>query len=82
VRFWYEQTKIAGLNQWQKEWELCFNNNSEPYTQDHIVDFTYNGWDRWYHPLQGSGAILSRKGERADHHHAVRDEGGTHQTNQ
>jgi hypothetical protein len=28
------------------------------------IDFTYNGWDCWYHPLQGWGAILSRKGER------------------
>lgn len=28
------------------------------------LDFAYNGWDCWYHPLQGWGAILSRKGER------------------
>jgi hypothetical protein len=28
------------------------------------IDFTYNGWDCWFHPLQGWGAILSRKGER------------------
>ena len=35
--FWYEQTKIAGRNEWKKEWELCFNNNTKPYTQDHIV---------------------------------------------
>jgi hypothetical protein len=27
-------------------------------------DFTYKGWDCWYHPLQGWGAILSRKVER------------------
>ncbi len=26
------------------------------------IDFTYNGWDYWFHPLQGWGAILSRKG--------------------
>ena len=26
------------------------------------IDFTYNGWDCWFHPLQGWGAILSRKG--------------------
>ena len=26
------------------------------------IDFTDNGWDCWYHPLQGWGAILSRKG--------------------
>jgi hypothetical protein len=26
------------------------------------IDFTYNLWDCWYHPLQGWGAILSRKG--------------------
>jgi hypothetical protein len=26
------------------------------------IDFTYNGWGCWYHPLQGWGAILSRKG--------------------
>ena len=28
------------------------------------IDFTYNGWDCWYHPLQGWGTILSRKGEQ------------------
>ncbi len=26
------------------------------------IDFAYNGWDCWYHPLQEWGAILSRKG--------------------
>jgi hypothetical protein len=28
------------------------------------IEFTYDGWDCWYHPLQGWGAILSRKGMR------------------
>jgi hypothetical protein len=28
------------------------------------IDFAHNEWDCWYHPLQGWGAILSRKGER------------------
>lgn len=35
--FWYEQTKIAGRNEWKKEWKLSFNNNTKPYSQDHIV---------------------------------------------
>jgi hypothetical protein len=28
------------------------------------IDFTCSGWEGWFHPLQGWGAILSRKGER------------------
>lgn len=28
------------------------------------IDYTYNGWDCWYHPLQGWGAILSRAGQK------------------
>jgi hypothetical protein len=35
--FWYEQVKIAGRNEWKKEWELCFNNNSSPFSNDHIA---------------------------------------------
>lgn len=29
--FWWEQIKIAGKNEWKKEWELGFNNNSPHY---------------------------------------------------
>ena len=47
-----------------------FSRNGRNYTEFKIepmttrLDFAYNGWDCWYHPLQGWGAILSRKGER------------------
>lgn len=27
-------------------------------------DFTFNGWDCWFHPQNGWEAILSRKGEQ------------------
>lgn len=26
------------------------------------IDFTYSGWDCWYHPFHGWGALLSRSG--------------------
>lgn len=35
--FWYEQIKIAGKNEWKKEWELGFNNNSPHYNGGRTV---------------------------------------------
>jgi hypothetical protein len=35
--FWYEQAKVAGKNEWSKEWVFAFNNYSKPYSDIHIV---------------------------------------------
>jgi len=49
-------------------------NQKEMYSR---INFTYNGWNCWFHTLQGWGAILSRKSERAVIF-TLRDERGAH----
>jgi hypothetical protein len=35
--FWWEQIKVAGKNEWHKDWTLAFNSYSKPYDATHIV---------------------------------------------
>lgn len=35
--FWYERVKVAGKNEWLKDWTLAFNNNSKPYSEAYIL---------------------------------------------
>jgi hypothetical protein len=35
--FWWEQVKLAGKNEWAKQYELAFNNRAKPYSDLHIV---------------------------------------------
>lgn len=39
--FWYEQVKVAGLNQWEKDYQLGFNNNSAPYHNGERIVSTF-----------------------------------------
>lgn len=35
--FWFEQDKLAGKNEWSKDWKVCFNNGSKPYSDSHVI---------------------------------------------
>ena len=35
--FWWEQDKVAGRNEWSKEWKCLFNNGSKPYSDSHVI---------------------------------------------